>query len=326
MHKLLSTIVATFLFVNVLSAQNVTKYVLTEHFTNTKCSVCASRNPAFFTLIGQHESEVHHISYHPSVPYNTCLFYLENTTENNQRTSFYDIFGTPRVALNGTLVPLASQLLPTATLNAELGKTSPVYVQVQENASTVTVNVHTVGDKPTGSYQLFVAFAEKEINYNAPNGENLHHNVFRKMLTNINGDNITLAEKGQSVQFQFARPSDPDWNPAQMYALAWVQNTQDQSVLNSGTKFDPVVSGVDEIVDNNIQIVPNPATDHLTAAIDNDQPQSVELISIDGSVVKTNYTINSNQIGISTEALSPGIYLLRVRGEKSTFTGKFVKI
>ena len=88
-----------------LSAQtSVKKYVLLEHFTNSKCSVCASKNPAFFTLIDQYPNDVHHVSIHPSTPYSTCVFYQSNTTENEARADFYNIPGTPRVAVNGTLL------------------------------------------------------------------------------------------------------------------------------------------------------------------------------------------------------------------------------
>ncbi len=324
MHKLLSTFAFTVAALSLANAQNVPQYVLTEHFTNSRCSVCASRNPAFYTLIGQHESEVHHLSVHPSVPYSNCVFYLANPTENNQRTGFYDISGTPRVVLNGTLVPLAAQLLPAATLNAALGQTSPVYVQVTETGSTVNVRIHTVGTKPAGDYVLYTAFAEKEVNYNAPNGENLHHDVFRDMLSNIDGDPITLPETGQSVAYQYTKTTSPDWNPAQMYGLAWVQNTQDKVVLNSGTKFDPVVSGLDEAPQATLQISPNPASDRLYAVIPDGEPVAAEIFAVNGSLVQADYTVNGNQVVMDVATLESGIYFVRVKSESGTFTGKIV--
>ena len=325
MHKLLSTLALALFAALFLSAQNVTKYVLTEHFTNSRCSVCASRNPAFYTLLSQNAATVHHISYHPSVPYNNCVFYLANPTENNDRTAFYDIVGTPRVALNGSLVPLAAQLLPAATLTAQIGLTSPVYVEVTETATVIKVRVHTMGAKPVGEYKLYTAFAEQEVNYNAPNGEQVHHDVFRDMLSDINGDPIELPATGESIEYQYPKPTNSNWNADQMYALAWVQNTQDKTVLNSGTKFDPTVSGIKDVPEASIKVTPNPVTDHLWAVIPDDQPQSVEVFSLSGSLVSADYTVNGNQVNLDVAALSPGIYFLKVRGEKGTFTGKFVK-
>jgi hypothetical protein len=325
MHKLLSAFSLTLVTVLSLTAQNVTKYVLTEHFTNSKCSVCASRNPAFYTLLSQNEAAVHHIAYHPSVPYSTCVFYLANPTENNQRTDFYGVSGTPRVALNGSLVPLASQLLPPATLSAQIGLTSPVYVEVSETATTVQVRVHTVGEKPAGNYVLYTAFAEKLINYNAPNGEQQHHDVFRDMLSDINGDAFELPVTGESIEYQYTKTENANWVTDQMYALAWVQNTQDKSVLNSGTRFDPEVSGSSEAPVGSLQIAPNPVTERLFAIVADDQPQSVEVFSMSGSLVRADYSLEGNQVSVDAAALIPGIYFLKVRGEKGTFTGKFVK-
>lgn len=55
-------------------AQQVPKKVLVAHFTNTRCSVCASRNPGFFNnLDNQNNGDLIHIAYHPSRPYNSNL-------------------------------------------------------------------------------------------------------------------------------------------------------------------------------------------------------------------------------------------------------------
>ena len=94
MKKCCSLLLCLFL-ASLLSAQASTKkYLLIEHFTNSNCPPCASRNPAFYSLItqAQYADDVHHISYHPSVPYNTCVFYLANKVENNARAAVYGIF------------------------------------------------------------------------------------------------------------------------------------------------------------------------------------------------------------------------------------------
>ncbi|MCB0530326.1 MAG: hypothetical protein KDC65_17730, partial [Saprospiraceae bacterium] len=108
-HKLL----LLFLFAaTALSAQSSAKqYVMIEHFTNTKCPTCASKNPAFYNLINQYPDDIHHISIHPPIPYNTCGLYLANTTENSARANFYGIFGTPSIAINGTLQPISTPML-----------------------------------------------------------------------------------------------------------------------------------------------------------------------------------------------------------------------
>ena len=131
-----------------LNAQNLPKkYVLLEHFTNSKCPICASKNPAFYNLIANYPDDVHHIAYHPPIPYNTCVFYLDNPTENSGRASVYSINGTPRVALNGSLAPVSGALLQQALLTAEIGETSPLSLRWRKRA--IRENVPPCGPPPS---------------------------------------------------------------------------------------------------------------------------------------------------------------------------------
>ncbi len=315
------------LFTTALMAQLVApRYAFVEHVTNSRCSVCGSRNPAMYTLLEQNATQVHHLAYHPSFPYSNCIFYQANTTENNARAAFYGVNSTPRVILNGTLVPSATQLLPAATLNAQLNQTSPIYVQVTETATTATVTVHTIGDKPSGTYELYVAYAEKTVNYNAPNGENVHHDVFRDMLSNIDGDAIELANTGGNVSFTFNKTTNNNWNANELYALAWIQNTQTKEIANSGTKFDPAVSGVSDIAAERIAFSPNPTMGLVMANIPNDVAQDVQVMALNGAVVAAQWSANGSRIELDIENLQAGIYFVTIRGEKQTFTGKLVKM
>jgi hypothetical protein len=302
------------------------RYAFVEHVTNSRCSVCASRNPAMYTLLGQNASQVHHLAYHPSFPYSNCVFYQANTTENNARASFYDVSSTPRVILNGSLVGPATQLLPAATLNAQLNQTSPIYVQVTETATTATVTVHTVGAQPTGSYKLYVALAEKTVNQTTPNGEGVHRDVFRDMLNNIDGDDISLSNTGGSVTNTFTKTSNSNWNADELYVIAWIQDVQTKEIPNSGTKFDPVVSGVGEIAAERLAFSPNPATGAVFANIADDTAQDVQIMALDGSVVAAQWSTNGNRVELDVENFPAGIYFVSIRGEKQTFTGKLVKI
>lgn len=78
--------------------------ILVEHFTNTKCSVCASRNPGFQANLNAHPA-VKLLSIHPSAPYSTCLLSQQNTADNDARTNYYGVYGgTPRLVINGTVI------------------------------------------------------------------------------------------------------------------------------------------------------------------------------------------------------------------------------
>jgi hypothetical protein len=310
------------------------KYVLLEHFTNSRCSICASKNPAFFTLIDQYPNDVHHLSIHPSVPYSNCLIYLANPTQNNARTAFYGVNGTPRVALNGTLVPVASQLLPTATLQAALGQESPIALEVQEAGAaptkTAAVTVRVYGNVPAGNYKLFAAVAESTVNYASPNGEAKHHDVFRAMLTNIDGDNITLPATGGSTTFNFTynytAPNGWTSNFDSLYVLAFVQNAATKEILNSGTRFDPVFTDIREAAaPQSVRIQPNPATDEASVLLPGEQVERVEVYSIGGSLMQTTFSTQADLVRIPVSALAPGIYLVRITGATGIYVGKMVR-
>jgi len=85
------------------SEAQISQKVIAEHFTNTKCSVCASRNPGLIQNFVSNP-DVLHISIHPSSPYATCIFNQHNKTENDDRTKYYGLYGsTPRLAINGNV-------------------------------------------------------------------------------------------------------------------------------------------------------------------------------------------------------------------------------
>ncbi|MEQ1744708.1 MAG: Omp28-related outer membrane protein [Saprospiraceae bacterium] len=318
-----------------LGAQSLPKkYVLLEHFTNSRCSVCASRNPAFYTLIHQYPNEVRHISYHPAIPYNDCKIYLANTTQNNARTAAYGVFGTPRVALNGNLVPIGNPLLPAATLQAAFGQQSPIAIEVEESGTapnkTAIVTVRSFGDTPAGNYKLFVAVAERTVNYASPNGEQKHYDVFRSMLTSIDGDAITLPVKGQSDNYTFSythtQPNGWPSNYDSLYVLAFVQNTSTQEVLNSGTRFDPVFTDTDEAGEAQpVRIQPNPASEEATVLMPGEQVARVEVFSISGGLVFSDNQEQADRVRLPVSALEPGIYVVRIVGKNGLYSGKFVK-
>ena len=318
----------------VVQAQTSAKqYLLIEHFTNSKCSVCASKNPAFYTLINQYPNDIHHISVHPPFPYNTCAFYLANTAENSARASYYGVFGTPSIALNGILQPITTPMLTTATLQEYLGNTSPLWLQVSESgpssARVATIKAHSLSTIPAGNYKIYAAIVEKEVAAPPPpnNGEAVHHDVFRKMLPDINGSTFTPAAAGQFVEFNFNYTIAAGWNADEVYVVAWVQNTTNKEILNSGTRFGPpVVSGTNEAAPQTIQIQPNPVSELATARIGDDEAKQVEVYAAKGQRVSV--TFENQEVGtlsIPTSTLAAGVYFVKITGEKGVYVAKMVK-
>ena len=78
--------------------------MLVEHFTNTYCSVCASKNHGFYANLWRYP-QVWHVAYHPSSPYAACPLSMANVPENDARTNYYGVYGgTPRLVIQGAVV------------------------------------------------------------------------------------------------------------------------------------------------------------------------------------------------------------------------------
>ncbi len=328
------TTVAAFLlaFTAFLSGQSTKKYPLLQHFTNSNCSICASKNPAFFSLINGN-ADVHHLAVHPSFPYPSCVFYQANTAENTGVTSLYGINGTPRLAVDGVLLPAAGSLMTQAQLTAATSKTSPIWIGVTETKTgsqvKVEVTVQSIGAPPSGDWKLFVAAAEKTINQTTGNGEAVHHNVLRDLLPGVAGEPVALSAAGGTANFSFTYDIKSGWKEDQMYALAWVQNLATKEVLNSATRFDPVFVSTTQLVDNqSITLAPNPATDEILISLADEKSalESVEIFSIEGrSVLFSAAEKGSKTASIDVAALPSGVFVVRAKTADGTATSQFVK-
>ncbi len=209
--------------------QAVPKTVLVEHFTNTRCSVCSSRNPGFYANLRQQPASTLHLAYYPSSPYRTCVFSQQNPLENDARTNFYGIYGsTPRLVLNGTVIPAGQNYAAPTLFTPYAGQTSPLAVlvaltQAGSDSLTVTVQVQTITPAPLTGLTLYVALAEDTVFYAAPNGENLHLDVFRKSFTGPVALPITPAVAGGDLVIRRTVAIRNEWVLRRLYAIALVQ-------------------------------------------------------------------------------------------------------
>jgi Secretion system C-terminal sorting domain/Outer membrane protein Omp28 len=306
------------------------KYVLAEHFTNTKCGICAGKNPILFTAINQYTADVHHISVHPSTPYNTCALYLANTTENQGRANYYSIQGTPQLFLNGTAASINNQL--AAKIGTLTTATSPLYIEVK-NTTTATgrhgkITLRTNEVLPAGTYKLHVALLEKTLNYSSPNGETVHHNVMRDFWgTNGAGLDFTLPTPGNETVIEQDFTLNSTWVANEMYLLAYVQNTATKEIINSGSEFDPIVTGVeDNFKVQKINFTPNPATDVTRINAGENMIEQVELFDLSGKQIVSAKNIENTQFDLNLTTCKSGIYIAKVTTKEGVYSQKLVKI
>ncbi len=317
-------LVVTPLSMSRLLAQNVKKYALVEHFTNTRCGICASNNPSFFTTIGvETNKNVHHVSYHSRIPYSDCALYVLNKTEQDTRADLYSIGGTPRAAVNGvSTVPVSSVSAQTITDNAT---TSPLEVSVTESGNSprqATVLVKWVGTPPSGNHEILIAIVEKKVSYSAPNGEKTHYNVFRKFLKK---EALTLPAKGAEKSFPLQFNIESAWVGSEIYVLAFVQNIDNKQVINSGTKFDPSVSSLPTTnLDAQVSLSPNPCTEKCFIQFDKMTPQYLTVSDVSGKIFLTEKRLNNDGYELNLKGFARGLYFVKIQSAEGVALKKVV--
>lgn len=314
-----------FSFSLVAQSSGYKKWVLLEHFTNTRCSICGSANPSFYNRWSAFPDDMHHISYHPNVPYPNCAIHLTNPTENNKRKDFYGIFSTPRVLKNGQ-GNASVGATSSAILSDLVGDKSPLLVQVSESGGmqrTINLEVfsHPTMSLPSDDLKLYVAVVEKTVNYNAPNGESVHHNVFRKML--VDGENFSAAAASGSVSIQESYSIDSDWVASETYVMAWVQSGSTKEVFNSGSSLDPVFTNTQSAYTGSVLIGPNPVSNTLNIKFDKAESGMVEVYSLLGKRIKNIEFADAN-LSLDLSDVQEGIYLVRLQTQEGILTRRIV--
>jgi len=304
------------------------RYATLELFTNTPCPSCGSQNPGLFSRLGNYEGEYHLISFYPGKPYSSCIYYQANIPENTTRFQHYtgEIFGTPTVALNGIDFKSSSGVTNTVLDNLT-GGTSWLYVDVDETSGTnrtVTINLQDIVGGSLNSGRLFAAIVEKEIQYNAPNGETLHHNVFRRFVTAAIGDEVDMSSGNVTKTFQY--DVNAAWDPVETYVIAWLMDSSTEEIFNSGTRFDAdITSAIDPVRPlPALSVYPNPATSEVNVTLPSEVASAdVEVFDQQGRLVRSLRIEGGYQMQITTADLPQGNYFIRLKSDKVIYSGSF---
>jgi len=316
--KTLFTLIFISLFTIGAFAQT-TQTVVVEHFTNTLCGNCASRNPAFYDLLDNYP-DVIHIAYHPSAPYPNCILHQHNASENDARANFYGAYGgTPTAVVQGEWTGFQNPILTASELEAYLGQTTDFELRVyQEQIDSEMVHVNIVikriSNTMSNPTKLFAVIAEKQVNYAAPNGENIHHDVFRKVLVDQAFD---LENTGDSVAINTSYTVHSDWTSDEMIVTAMVHDSETKAVLqaNESSRIGDGTSSInDEVISLDGVIYPNPANDVIHISSDSKGTFiRAEIYTMTGNKVKS-IEDPANSMNISN--LPQGIYILALTDNK----------
>ncbi len=303
-----------------------TRKVVVEHFTNTRCGICGIKNPALFNLL-DNNPDVIHLAIHPSSPYSNCLFSQHNPSENDTRTQYYGIYGsTPRVVVGGTVIPSQSPMLSQEQLDEQADAMSDYTVQVNQfygsnETIDVKVKIERLSGVPTNNDMIYLVLAEKEVAYNAPNGENLHHNVFRKELENMA---LPMLEVGEMVEYTYNYTAHSAWVIDEIFALTMIQNSNSKKLLQAAES--ELVSGITGINSNQTQelkniVYPNPFNQEINIQSEKNI-ENVIVYNLFGQKVLESVSLTN----IDVSDLEKGIYLLELIDDKGqSFSTKIQK-
>lgn len=311
--KYLKTIQLTTIFflLTINSIGQVAQRSVVEHFTNTSCSICASNNGNIHSAI-KTQSNVLHISFHPSSPYSNDFFNVQNKNENDDRTNFYGIYGsTPRVVLNGT--PISYSTLTTALANSATNTSNFTLniMQVKYGADSFSAHfvIKKISQDTITKAKLFVGVLEDTINQATNNGEKVHYNVFRKALSLASGNDIILPiNVGDSIVTNFKFKSEAGWNMKRLHTLGILQRPS-KMLINSNKSSNSIQSTAS--INNsyskisNSFLYPNPLTNAIIYS--KTDIDDLSIYNQVGERVEQIEKLQGNE-PYQAQKLSPGIY------------------
>ncbi|MCP4440772.1 MAG: T9SS type A sorting domain-containing protein [Aureispira sp.] len=318
-----------------LMAQTVDKTVIVEHFTNTKCGYCAARNPNLYQNLAQFPNALH-IAYHPSSPYSSCVLSQHNAGQNDNRTQYYSLYGgTPRATIQGAVVPVSSQIVDTATIANQLGQQSPIDIRIVEQWVTsdsvrVDIILKTVAAHSHTNTTLYIPITEDLVQYNAPNGESQHHDVFRKAIFDVNGAGLQVTlptTVGDSLVVTGGYKVDVTWDTTQLSVTAILQAVANKEIIQvarSSDRKSAMATAVQTVEDKSqtINIFPNPSRDLITIKGLTEPTALAEVFNLSGQIILTREIEEGEQISLNE--LENGVYVLRLQGlgKKSWYATK----
>lgn len=214
--------------------------VLIEEATNIGCGCAASLNPGLDSLLAYYGYvDLVAIRYHGWIPLEFDPFYLHNPNQVEDRYSYYGVARIPSLFIDGAAIQ-RSCTADAAKQKVKQGiqVESPIKLLVSESRSDdscyLSIKILTEQNPQCDSLTLRVAVVEDSIAYQAPNGENLFNNVFRRFVGGSQGF-VFEPVLGETLSFDLAFEIDQSWNPQKISSVVFVQNDNDKSIVQAAS-------------------------------------------------------------------------------------------
>lgn len=320
--------------------------VLHEVFTSTTSPDCKYGNELLKTFFDATVGRWTCLKYQMNSPGSGDPYY---TAECGIRAYYYDTATPSRLIVDGNYyndLPFyySANTLVNKSNQPSFIKMESEFIQIPVKLFKAKINV-TPYKTYTGNYKIFVAIAEKATNSNyvhesgGGNGERECYYVFKKFMTDMNGNAINLT-KDQTVNIdlmyefkgEYRRPfnayspinhdiehSVEDFNDLML--VYWIQDYDTKEVLQSGKVDNSTLSiTAYETDDNNVKVFPNPSDGNFNIVSDITFTQ-LKLCNILGQeVFSTN--ASGKEYNMQNQNLSPGLYILQLKTDKGYINKK----
>ena len=213
--------------------------VLFEFFTAVNCPNCPPPGH-FLDLIDSlkgisiNDTNVVIIRYHSN--YNGYdPYYLFNPAGSAARHNYYNYLWNPAGTLMGTNLPNYDQSVWLNNINSALEKKGLVEIGMintydsSSRIGTVNISLRQSSTSPDSDLKLFVVITENELSYTGTNGEKVHQNTYRQMLTDNAGDGISL-QPGVLENVNKAYTLKAGIIPANAHIVVFVQSQNGKTV------------------------------------------------------------------------------------------------
>lgn len=225
--------------------------ILIEEATNASCDPCARQDPIFAEFLAKPDVEpyVTTLVYHAFWPGPDTMNKRAPAMNDARIRGYYGMFGMPSAVVNGRAyasrtsglaasVPADTNAL-RALVDSLRGLTSPIALSVVDTIEDDRIRIATTitaGDTLAG--RLRVAIVERHHFYPYPtagtNGEEHFQTIVRAMLPTHEGRAVALAA-GATLKVLDTIGLDPEWNRAELYVVAFVQDDSTREVLQVAT-------------------------------------------------------------------------------------------
>jgi hypothetical protein len=231
-----------------LNAQ-VRRIVLMEVATNSGCGNCAVSNEIMNRFYENYFGGVISVRYHAAWPDISDPMFQADSVDNNGRTDYYGVTYTPQYFMDGVSRGAADdEERMLSEMNNDIAKKAPVWIDVDASITADSVKFDVIitayENIDSDNLKLRTAIVERLKQFDVPpgsNGETDFPDVMRKMLPDFNGIDFPSMQRGTSVTFNYSCVVNEIWNWKDLAVVAWIQNDNTKSVIQSNINIPTVV-------------------------------------------------------------------------------------